>query len=160
MSVIMPIHGFMGWLMCLVMVHVLGLMWFVIITGKQLAVRVMPVLIHPQAYEMLYANVPGGKIYLPPPSNKPSSRGYAESWDSSRSFRQFVTDDFVDNYSKRMAKGRKVHNHKDRLGNVVGVVFDQQAKEGKGDEKAVSGGGAAAGGGAGGAGGDVDGGAA
>uniref|UniRef100_A0A7S3YQJ6 Uncharacterized protein n=2 Tax=Lotharella globosa TaxID=91324 RepID=A0A7S3YQJ6_9EUKA len=111
--------------------------------GKQLAVRVMPVLIHPQAYEMMYKHVPGAKTCLSPPSSSSSnsnstSRGYAETWDASRSFRQLVTDDFVENYSKRMAKGRKVQNHKDRLGNVVGVVFDQQATEGKSDSKGGS----------------------
>jgi len=70
---------------------------------KQLAVRVLPVLIHPKAYEAIYEHVPGGKLLAAP--STASSRGlksYSDTWNMHLEFRQYVTEDFVENYSKRV----------------------------------------------------------
>mmetsp|Transcript_10983 Transcript_10983/g.16412 ORF Transcript_10983/g.16412 Transcript_10983/m.16412 type:complete len:466 (-) Transcript_10983:128-1525(-) len=88
---------------------------------KQLAVRVMPVLIHPQAYDVIRRYVPGGQHLRPLSAGM--LKNFTEAWNSSLGFRQYVTDDFVSNYSKRMRRGRKLTTKKDAEGNVAQIVF-------------------------------------
>eukprot|EP00466_Bigelowiella_natans_P006717 jgi/Bigna1/69808/fgenesh1_pg.10_\ len=103
---------------------------------KQLAVRVLPVLIHPKAYEAIYQHVPGGNLLAPPtiPSVR-GLKGYSETWNLHLEFREYVTEDFVENYSKRMANGRSVQTYKDKRGNVLGAVFNSEKDDNNGNKK-------------------------
>jgi len=102
---------------------------------KQLAVRVLPVLIHPKVYGIIYHHVPGGHL-LPRPLtsiNVRSLKSYSETWNNHLEFRQYVTEDFVENYSKRMSKGRSCQTFKDKRGNVLGAVFRDKEEKSEGE---------------------------
>ncbi|GAB5368386.1 hypothetical protein AAMO2058_001314800 [Amorphochlora amoebiformis] len=100
---------------------------------KKLAVRVMPVLITLEAYEVVRSLVPGGEALGALAKGKP--KGYVEAWQASTGFRQYVTDDFLQNYSKRLGKGRDVRRLRDNQGNVLQVSFKDKKEQSKCAEK-------------------------
>ena len=108
---------------------------------KRLALRVMPVVFHLDAYAAIRESTRGAAVLLPALDAK-AARGpnLSDVWGSCDEFRQFVTNDYVDNYQKRKARGRAALKRVDMAGNIIEVKFADK-KQASGAAESSRGGG-------------------